>query len=136
MKGLERAVVKRDPRTYAIIGAAMEVHKTLGYGFLETVYHEALGIELSLRQIPFEHEVELPVFYKKHQLATSYRADFICYTNIVIELKGLKNLSSREESQLINYLKAGNYELGLLINFGHSSLEYHRYIHSQSTKTS
>jgi GxxExxY protein len=133
MKGLQRASVRRDPRTYAIIGAAMDVHKTLGFGFLEAVYHEALLAEMNLRQIPFEHEVELPIIYKNQKLTTTYRADFVCYEKIVVELKALNNLTGKEESQIINYLKASNHELGLLINFGHYSLEYKRYIHSQDT---
>ena len=111
----------------------MEVHSTLGFGFLEAVYHEALLAEMSLRQIPFAHEVELPILYKNQKLTTTYRADFVCYETIIVELKALDNLTGKEESQIINYLKASHHELGLLINFGHSSLEYKRYIHSQST---
>jgi GxxExxY protein len=128
MKGLERAAIKRDPRTYAIIGSAMEVHRTLGLGFLEAVYHEALQIELELQHIPYASEVALPITYKNVKLKTTYRADFICYESIIVEIKALKNLTGTEESQLINYLKATNLELGLLINFGHTSLEYKRYV--------
>jgi GxxExxY protein len=128
MKGLGRAAVKRDPRTYAIIGAAMEVHKTLGLGYLEAVYHEALQIEMGLQNIPFAHEVDLPINYKGQRLKTTYRADFVCYGAIIVETKALKNLTGVEEAQLINYLKATKLELGLLINFGHTSLEYKRYV--------
>jgi GxxExxY protein len=128
MKGLERTAIRRDPRTYAIIRAAMEVHKTLGLGFLEAVYHESLPIEMSLKNIPFAHEVDLPITYKNRELKTAYRADFICYESVIVEIKALKNLTGVEESQLINYLKATNLGLSLLINFGHTSLEYKRYV--------
>lgn len=108
----------------------MEVHRTLGRGFLESVYHEALGIEFSSKNIPFKSEVELPVYYKNDKLLTSYRADYVCYDGIVVELKALNQLSGREESQIINYLKATKLEVGRLLNFGTPSLEYKRFIFS------
>ena len=120
----------RDPRTYAIIGAAMEVHRQLGCGFLEAVYQEALAIEFDLREIPYRREVELPVSYKKHRLATHYRADFICYDTVIVELKALSKLGGTEQAQIINYLKATGLETGPVLNFGAASLEYKRFIHS------
>jgi len=116
-----------DPRTYAIIGAAMEVHRQLGSGFLEAVYQAAMVLELSARNIPFQREVELPVFYKGQRLDVSYRADFICFDTIVVELKALSKLTGVEESQLINYLKATGHDTGLLVNFGAKSLDYKRF---------
>ena len=124
-----------DPRTYAIIGAAMEVHKQLGCGFLEPVYQEAMAIELSKRQIPFSREVRLPVFYKDMRLNTPYRVDFICFDEVAVELKALAHLSGTEEAQLINYLKASGREIGLLLNFGARSLTYRRFILSNIKKS-
>ena len=123
---------KRDPKTHAIIRAAMEVHKQLGPGFLEAVYQEALAVELAATRVPFHREVELPVLYKGEKLNTSYRADFVCYRQIIVELKALGSLGGREEAQVINYLKATGIEIGLLLNFGTPSLEYQRFIQSQS----
>ena len=118
----------KDPRTRVIIGAAMEVHRELGCGFLEVVYQEALALELAKREVPFRREVELPVFYKGQKLASSYRADFICYDAVVVELKALGALSGTEESQVINYLKASGMKVGLLVNFGSRSLQYRRFV--------
>ncbi len=118
----------RDARTYAIIGAAFEVHRTLGCGFLEAAYHEALALELRRREIPFRREVDLPVFYKGERLATVYRADFVCYDTIIVEIKAVKRLGPVEEAQVINYLKASGYQTGLLLNFGAQSLESRRLV--------
>jgi GxxExxY protein len=99
-------VEPKDPRTYAIIGAAMEVYCELGCGFLEAVYHEALWLEFKHRQIPCRHEVELPIFYKRTPLRTFYRADFICYDAVLVEIKALDVLTGSAEAQILNYLKA------------------------------
>ncbi|MBK8497795.1 MAG: GxxExxY protein [Flavobacteriales bacterium] len=118
----------RDPQTHAIIGAAMEVHTELGAGFLESVYQEALPREFILRGIVFAAEVELPIQYKGERLTTYFRADFICYGEVVVELKELKTLTGVEESQLLNYLKATGHERGLLLNFGSARLEVKRMV--------
>jgi GxxExxY protein len=118
----------KDPQTYAAIGAAMEVHRELGHGFLESVYQEALAMELTARNIPFQREVPLPVLYKQQQLACSFRADFVCYESVVLELKATSQLTGTDESQLINELKATGMNRGLLLNFGSPSLEYKRFV--------
>lgn len=119
---------RRDPLTYEIIGAAFAVHNSLGSGFLEAVYHEAMIIELKERNVPFLHEVELPIFYKGTQLKTYYRADFVCFESIIVELKALKTSGGIEKGQLLNYMKAAKLKKGLLINFGKSSLDYERMV--------
>jgi GxxExxY protein len=123
-----KAMEERDPQTYAIIGATMEIHRQLGHGFLEAVYQEAAVIEFALRQIPFAREVALPINYKNVLLPTHYRADFVCFSEIVVEFKALARLSTVEEAQLLNYLKATGLKRGLLINFGASSLQYKRLV--------
>jgi GxxExxY protein len=118
----------RDPQTYAIIGAAMEIHRQLGHGFLEAVYQEAAVIELSLAKISFEREVHLPIRYKGTILPSQYRADFICFSEIIVEFKALSNITRNEEAQVLNYLKATGFHRGLLINFGAPSLQYKRLV--------
>jgi GxxExxY protein len=118
---------ERDPRTYAIIGAAMEVHRQLGHGFLEPVYQEALMQEMLERHIPFRREADLPIYYKGKALTIHYRADFVCYSSVIVELKALPRIGGIEEAQLMNYLKATDIDVGLLINFGAKSLEYKRF---------
>ncbi|GAF04947.1 GxxExxY protein [Saccharicrinis fermentans] len=115
---------------YRIIGAAMEVHKELKNGFLETVYQEALAKEFKIQDIPFEKESLINIYYKGEKLGKYYKADFICYGEIIIELKALSDLTKDHESQLINYLKATNKKLGILINFGKTSLQYKRIINT------
>jgi GxxExxY protein len=116
----------RDPETYAIIGAAMEVHRELGHGFLEAVYQEAMAVEMTVRKISFQREVPLSVFYKGQRLATSYRADFVCYENVLVELKAISQLTGADEAQVINEMKATGMQKALLLNFGMPSLEYKR----------
>jgi GxxExxY protein len=114
---------------FAIIGAAIEVHKQLGPGFLETVYQEALEIELSSRNIPFWSQQEMVIQYMGQILNKCYVADFICYDKIVVELKALEQLTGKAQAQVINYLKASDMRVGVLINFGSKGrLEWQRFI--------
>ncbi|MCK4813990.1 MAG: GxxExxY protein [Candidatus Marinimicrobia bacterium] len=126
----QKAVDNRDPKTYAVIGAAMTVHKILGCGFLEAVYQEALEREFVYLKIPFEREKRLPVYYRERLLKTYYQTDFICYGSVIVELKALQCLTTIEEAQVINYLKTSGLHKALLINFGSKSLEYKRYLYS------
>ena len=114
---------------YAIVGAAIEVHRELGCGFLEPVYQEALEIELRERNIPFEAQKVLKIYYKGKPLEKEYVADLSGYGQIIVELKALDRITGKEEAQLLNYLKATGFRLGLLINFGSSGrLEWKRFI--------
>jgi GxxExxY protein len=107
----------------------MEVHSALGCTFGEAVCGEALGVELQLRKIPFRTQVPFPIFYKEIKLPAFYRADFVCYDNIVVELKSMKVKSGTiEEAQMLRYLRASGMSLGLLFNFGLPRLEYRRFI--------
>jgi GxxExxY protein len=113
---------------YDIIGACFDVYKELSCGLSEPIYQEALEIEFNLRGIPFEREKELVVYYKGRKLRKKYVADFVCYDDIIVELKALDNVTSKEVSQLLNYLHITKYPLGLLVNFGHEdNLEWKRY---------
>ncbi|MBZ0305993.1 MAG: GxxExxY protein [Anaerolineae bacterium] len=120
--------MSNDEQTFEIIGAAMAVHRELGHGFLEAVYQEALAIEFTDRGMPFAREVELPILFRGQRLNTGYRADFLCFDNIIVELKALDKLTTREEAQVINYLKASGKPRGLLLNFGNRSLEQKRFV--------
>jgi GxxExxY protein len=120
--------MESDPRTYAVIGAAMEVHRQLGCGFLEAVYQEAMEIELAERSIPFDPQQDIPIQYKGRVLKTLYRPDILCFGSIVVELKALTQIGAAEEAQVLNYLKGTGFEIGLLINFGRSSLQTKRFI--------
>lgn len=121
-----RVADARDPQTCAIIGAAMELHCQLSGGPLETVYQDTAVIEFPLGQIQFEKEVNLPIRYKNNLLPTYYRADFVCFSEVIVEFKALSQLSSVEQAQLLGLLKATGLKRGLLINFGVPSIQYKR----------
>lgn len=116
--------------TYKIIGAAIGVHNHLGCGFLEAVYQEALEIEFINQNIFYEREFLLPVYYRQVQLNTFYKSDFMCFKKVIVELKAVKQITSVHESQIINYLKSSGLNVGLLINFGNTKLEYKRFVHN------
>ena len=114
--------------SFAIVGACMKVHRTLGAGFLEAVYEEALEREFQNLKIPFKRQVKLDLYYGNQKLTKQYRADFICYDEIIVEIKAVSLIPTAFYAQLQNYLKCTNIELGMLINFGTSSLTYKRMI--------
>jgi len=114
---------------YKIIGAAIDVHKELGSGFLESVYEEAMCYESDLLEIPYETQVQIPVHYKNTILKKRFTADYIGFGKIIVEFKCIHKLTRIEEAQIINYLKATGLKVGLLINFGSlDKLEWKRYI--------
>ena len=118
---------QRDRQTYLVIGCAMEVHRQLGSGFLEPVYQAALEVEFEARMVPFAREVELSILYKGRPLSVRYRADFVCFGDVLVELKAIERLTNREDSQVINYLAVSQFKRGLLLNFGASSLQFRRF---------
>ena len=114
---------------YAVAGAALDVYYTMGRGFLEPVYQEALAIELTRRSIPFEREKELSIHYKDVKLDKKYYADFVCFDEIVVELKVIPRLGNIEYAQIINYMKITRHRVGMLMNFGSSpKLEWKRFV--------
>lgn len=115
-----------DQESFNVIGAAMEVHRVLGPGFLEQVYHEALMIEFDERGIPYKREVDLPIWYKEKLLNKGYRVDFLCYDSLLVEIKALTEMGNIETAKVINYLKATNQDRALLLNFGTATLQYSR----------
>ena len=121
---MDRLVFKEECSN--IVGAIFEVHKRLGVGLLEKVYQEALAIELKHRNIPFEREKRFDVYYRDQKLDAQYIADFVCYDKIIVELKAVSEFTDEHISQVYNYLKASGLKLGILINFGTTSLVYKR----------
>ncbi|MEO6334824.1 MAG: GxxExxY protein [Pyrinomonadaceae bacterium] len=115
--GSDNRLIYED-ESYAVIGAAMDVYYRLGCGFLEPVYQEALAYEFGLRQIPFRAQTRLTIKYKDHILRKTYRADFLCFEKIVVEIKAQTALIGVDWAQLLNYMKASSYRVGLLFNFG------------------
>ena len=122
-----------NQESYAINGAAMEVYNQLGHGFLEAVYQEALEKEFQLRGIPFEREKMLTIRYKGENLKQTYKADFVCYGKIIVELKAVSELDDAHRSQVYNYLHATGFRLGIILNFGsYDGLERERIICNQT----
>ena len=119
--------------SFAIIGACMKVHRLLGAGFLEAVYEEALEKEFQIQKIPFKRQVKLDLFYDNQKLKKQYRADFVCYDTIIIEIKAVSQIPVTFYAQLKNYLKCTKMELGVLINFGLPSLTYKRMINLKNS---
>lgn len=118
--------------SYQIMGAAFEVYKEKGNGFLEAVYQECLAMEFEDRSIPFEEKPPLTLYYKNRPLKQKYEPDFFCYGRIVVEIKAVKTLTDEHRKQIINYLKSTGKELGLLINFGHHpKVQYERYVNQK-----
>jgi GxxExxY protein len=118
-----------EEETYKIRGAVFEVYKEMGPGFLEAVYQECLERELRLQEMPYESQKELCLYYKGEQLEQTYKPDFYCFDEIIVEIKAIKKLLPTDEAQLLNYLHGTNKKLGLLVNFGASeTVEIKRFV--------
>jgi GxxExxY protein len=115
-----------EENTDQIIAACLAVHNELGNGFLEAVYQDALEIEFRERGIPYRREAQIQIFYKGHQLDKEYYADFICFDQIIVELKCVSRLVNANKAQVINYLHGTKLKVGLLVNFGEASLKWER----------
>ncbi|OUJ72922.1 GxxExxY protein [Hymenobacter crusticola] len=116
--------------TRCVIGCAMQVHRALGTGFQEVIYQRSLAVEMQEARLPFIREVERPIFYKGVEVG-SRRVDFLVAENVLVELKAISELNHAHYAQVINYLEAYRLEVGLLINFGETSLKYKRFLKNQ-----
>jgi GxxExxY protein len=125
-KNMEEYLYKEE--CYKIIGCAMEVHKELGCGFLELVYQEALSIVFEEKDIPYVRDKVLEISFRGKTLQKKYVADFVCFDEVIVELKALDAIHPEHLAQVLNYLKATGKKLGLIINFGTKSLQYKRVI--------
>jgi GxxExxY protein len=124
-----------ETETYSIIGACIKVHQALGSGFLESVYQEAIRLEFEKQQIPYSQQKRLSIIFDGNPLDKFFVADFVCYNSIILEIKAASFIHPDNSKQVINYLKATNFEVGLLINFGQSSLKWKRFINTPSAKS-
>jgi GxxExxY protein len=123
-------LIYRD-ESFKIVGACFEVYNDKGCGFLEAVYQECLEIEHRYQGIPFVPHRQLDLFYREEELKQKYIPDFVCYEKIIVEIKAVSKLTDEHRSQVINYLNATGYQLGLLVNFGgHPKLEWERFVHT------
>lgn len=122
-----------DARTFAIIGAALEVHRVMGSGYLEKFYKQALAIELAERKIPFDTEVPCVIRYKGRQLSGEYYMDFVCYGDVVLEVKARSSTGPADQAQVLNYLASSDHSIALLLNFGTPRLEHKRFIWTRRT---
>lgn len=104
---------------YKVMGACFEVYKENGCGFVEPVYQECLSLELTSQQVPFQEQLELNLQYKGEPLTQTYKPDFVCFEEIILEIKAVSTLNDKHRAQVQNYLKATGFKLGLLVNFGH-----------------
>jgi GxxExxY protein len=121
--------------SYKIIGACFEVYKEKGNGFLEAVYQECLSIEFSEQAIPFVEKPRLRLNYKTRELNQTYEPDFLCFEEIIVEIKAVKLLADEHRAQVINYLKATGKQLGLLVNFGHyPKIEHERFVNQSLSR--
>ena len=122
-------MIVHKEESYKIVGAAFKVYNNLGHGFLEAVYQEALEIEFQRQGIPYEREKELKIYYDGVELKQTYKADFVCFDKIIVELKAVSELDDVHRSQVYNYLHASKHKLGLLLNFGcPDELEHERIV--------
>jgi GxxExxY protein len=127
LKSVEHFPLKQE--SYEILGACFEVYNELGCGFLEPVYQECLELEFRSRGIPFESQKVLRLRYKGRELSKAYCADFVCFENVVVEIKAVSRLTSEHRAQVLNYLHASTIDVGLLANFGHfPKLEHERFV--------
>jgi GxxExxY protein len=126
-EGVSELLLKEE--VFAVVGAAMEVHRELGNGYLEAVYQEAMELELLARHVPFVAQAQLMTLYKGLPLRKRYVADFVCYDQVIVELKVAERLTKVDQSQLLNYLHTTGKRVGVLINFGSTvPLEWKRMV--------
>jgi len=131
----ERIVFKEE--SYRVIGACFEVYKVMGNGFLEAVYQDCLSMELEDQDIPFLEKPRIRLEYKGRKLKHEYEPDFLCFDQIIVEIKAVKQLTNEHRAQVINYLKSTGMQLGLLVNFGHSpKIEHERFVNQPISRIS
>lgn len=128
---MEKRIIFKE-ESYRIVGACFAVYTNKGNGFLEAVYQECLSLEFCMQGIPFREKPRLRLDYKGTELRQTYEPDFLCFDEIIVEIKAVKQLNAEHRAQVINYLKASGKRLGLLVNFGHHPrIEHERYVNER-----